>query len=153
MLIQLCPPFLPTFPKAEGEMFKQQLSDKAGGLRMGGISEARALDFLNQGGGGRGQGWSLQTGAGQGRTHCCTCPFPRAWGLPGDAVERLGPSASSPQMSSMHSDTAPGLDPQVLIYKSESEATLVLLTRQGSLRLTRETTTNRRRKLKSRLHR
>ena len=57
MLIQLCPPFLSTFPKAEGEMFKQQLSDKAGGLSMGGITEARALDFLNQGGGGRGQGW------------------------------------------------------------------------------------------------
>lgn len=113
---------------------------------MGGTSEAWVLDFLNQGGGGRGQGWGLQTGAGsgRGRTHRCTCPFPGAWGLPGDAVERLGPSASSPQMSSMHSDTAPGLDLQVLIYKSESEATLVLLTPQGSLRLTRETTTNRR---------
>lgn len=40
-------------------MFKQQFSDKAGALRMGGISEARAPDFLNQGRGGRGQVWSL----------------------------------------------------------------------------------------------
>ena len=89
---------------------------------------------------------SLQTGAGSGRerTHHCPCPFPRAWGLPGDAVERLGPSASSPQMSSMYSDTAPRLDPHVLIYKSDGEAMLVLLTPQGSLRLTRGKTANRR---------
>ena len=41
-------------------------------------------------------------------------------------------------MSCMHLDTAPGLGPHVLIYKSDGEAMLVLLTPQGSLRLTRK---------------